>query len=354
MVQFKEEAVGGIEVIIPHYMIANNDFWKTPLATELRGNVFLKETGECISRAFDKFFNLSENEENQEHNIDFTKPFDCLEKRDGSMITGVLINGEVYLKTKKSFYSDVAILANKLMPDNVRNLFECALKNGLSPIMEFTHPEWKIVVNYGEEPTWTLLASRIINTGKYEKHGILTALYSMFSVPIIKNYKDITLDEIKESISLMSDEEGYVIAFHDGRRIKIKCQWYNLRHHINTDLRERDVARMCMEETLDDIKSSIIEAGHDINKVLDIEKRYVFEITNIINDTTKLSNLFKECADKRDIADKYKSEKYFTLAVKKFENRSVDYIEYWNRQGYLSNYSLRTVYSDFNHNTEEV
>ena len=353
-VQFKEEVVGGITVVIPHYMIADSDFWKLPLATELRGNVFLKDTGECISRGFDKFFNINENEENQEHNIDFTQPFDCLEKRDGSMITGVLINGKVYLKTKKSFYSDVAILANKLMTEDVRFLFECALEIGFSPIMEFTHPDWKIVVDYGNEATWTLLAIRNINSGKYNTHKELVYHYNIFNVPIIKRFEYYTLYDIKNSIATMKDEEGYVIAFNDGRRVKIKCEWYNLRHHINTDLRERDVARMCMDETFHDIKPAIIEAGHDINIALAIESRFASEISNIIEETKLLSEKFNECLDKKEIAQKYKSEKYFTLAVKYFEGRDINYIEYWYRQGYLSNYSLRTIYSEFNHNSEEV
>ena len=35
-VQFKEENISGVDVVIPCYMIADSDFWKIPYATEMR------------------------------------------------------------------------------------------------------------------------------------------------------------------------------------------------------------------------------------------------------------------------------------------------------------------------------
>lgn len=344
MVQFKEETVGGVEVVIPHYMIANDELWKQPLATELRGHVFRKDTGECISMAFHKFWNINERQETLVENIDWTKPLTVYEKCDGSMVSAVLIEDEVYFKTKKTFYSDVAKLANEYANNEVKYLTRYLLSNGLSPIYEFTHPDWKIVVDYGKEPTWTLLAIRVIETGEYIP---LSAPESMI-IRIPKSFDLKSYDEIKNSIDTLEGMEGYVIEFEDGSRYKTKCNWYLLRHRINTDLRERDVIRMIHDETIDDVKSVIVEAGHDLDKVLELEERYMNEYNTIVHHVTGLCSQLQNEPDKKSMAQKYGRNKYFGLAVKLFEGRNVDYKYAWEKE-YLKEYSLKTLYSDFNH-----
>lgn len=347
MVQFKEETVGGVEVVIPCYMVANDELWKQPLATELRGHVFRKDTGECISMAFHKFFNVNEKQETLVDNINWNRPFKVVEKKDGSMITAVVIDGEVYFKTKKSFYSDVAILANKYATDLIKKLVKNQMYFGVSPIFEFTHPDWKIVVDYGECPTWTLLALRSIKTCKYS-HNIDNVLQQFPDTKLTKKFEYNSYDEIKNSIDTLEGMEGYVIEFEDGSRYKTKCNWYLLRHRINTDLRERDVIRMIHDETIDDVKSVIVEAGHDLDKVLELEERYMNEYNTIVHHITGLCSQLQNEPDKKSMAQKYGRNKYFGLAVKLFEGRNVDYKYAWEKE-YLKEYSLKTLYSDFNH-----
>lgn len=347
MVQFKEETVGGVEVVIPCYMIANDELWKQPLATELRGHVFRKDTGECISMAFHKFFNINEKRETLVENIDWTKPFTVMEKCDGSMITAVVINSEVYFKTKKSFYSDVAILANKYATQEIKDFVLMCYDCETSPIFEFTHPDWKIVVDYGKEPTWTLLAIRDMEEGWYYE-GIGNITYQFPNIREAKTFDLKSYDEIKNSIDTLEGMEGYVIEFEDGSRYKTKCNWYLLRHRVNTDLRERDVIRMIHDETIDDVKSVIVEAGHDLDKVLVLEERYMKEYNTIVHHVTELLLKLQNEPDKKSMAQKYGSHKYFGMAVRLFEGRNVDYKSIWEKE-YLKSYSLKTLYSDFNH-----
>lgn len=348
-VQFKEEIVDGIELVTVCYMISNDELWKKPLGRETRGHSFYKSSGNLVSMAFDKFFNIFEKEETLPHNIDWTRPIEVFEKRDGSMITGAIINDNVHFKTKKSFYSDVAILANKIAPENVRELTKSFLSYGMSPIWEFTHPDWKIVVDY-VEPTWTLLAIRHMDDGDYFGWSHLDDVANNYDINMISRHHDITsYDELHTSITNMTGAEGYVVHFPlTGFRVKTKCKWYNDRHHINTDLREREVARFTAEETMDDVISTIMELGYDLSKVTEIQNRVVADFVYMKGMAESMVEKVSSYPSKKDAAIAHSKEKWFGEAIRLVGGRDVDYLKIWMNE-YKQNYSLRTVYSDFNH-----
>lgn len=351
-VQFKDEIVDGVEVISICYMISNDELWKKPLGGECRGHSFRKDTGELISMAFHKFFNLHEKEETQIHNIDWSQKFEVASKADGSLITFALIDDKVYAKTKKSYFSDVAILANKLIPKAVYDFVKLNLSNNISPIFEFTHPEWKIVIDYGETPTWTLLAMRDMENGNYYPVDWLKQISDDFKIDLIEFHNFNSYEEIKESVDNLTNAEGYVIHFPStGFRMKTKCKWYNDRHHINTDLRERDVAKYTVEETLDDVKSNIVELGYDMSKVASIEAKVVLNLIYIKTSIESLANKIKTYPTRKESAIALCTEKFFGEAIKIIDGREVDYKKIWYRD-YLQDYSLKTVYSDFNHTKE--
>lgn len=346
-VQFKDEIVDGVGVTSICYMISNDKLWGMPLGRECRGHSFNTETGELISMAFNKFFNLEEKAETQIHNLDWTQDFEVASKADGSMISFALINDEVYAKTKKSFHSDVAILANALLPQHIYEFVKHNLSINLSPIFEFTHPEWKIVVDYGEA-TWTLLAIRDMNTGEYFDKGKLDFVANNSNIKLIEYHEFKSHDEIQQSINTMTEAEGYVIHFpNTGLRVKTKCSWYNLRHKLNTDLRERDVAKMIVEETLDDIKSCAIDAGFDILKIEEIENKVISDFIIMAKGVDTMKSNIIECPSRKEAAIKYSKEKYFSEGIRSVDGRDVDYKKMWYNE-YMQNYTLRTIYSNFN------
>lgn len=91
MIKFKEELVGGQEVVIVSYMVADSDLWKIPFSKETRGNTFDKETGRCISRSLPKFFNLGECEETLIHNLPWNEDYEVTTKIDGCCEKNVII-----------------------------------------------------------------------------------------------------------------------------------------------------------------------------------------------------------------------------------------------------------------------
>lgn len=286
-VRFMEDTARGVTIVC--YMVDDPELWKHPLGLECRGVVFDTKTGKCLCRPFEKFFNFHElsGEQKQKvvHAVDnsvtnFTK------KRDGSMITPVLLpNGELDFKTKKSFDSDVAKLAKeyiKTLPEFVEVCKDWCT-SGYTPIFEFTHPDSEIVINYGDQPTLTLLAVRNINTGHY------CSLADWVSVDynVIEEAPFEVFVQLEEAQSNLEGEEGWVLELIDpaslnSSRVKFKTQWYIDRHRL-LDLRERDVADAVIEDKIDDLRESMVAAGADLMRLYEIQQRVVAELTSLMD-----------------------------------------------------------------------
>jgi len=341
-IKFKHEIIDNKILTIVSYMIAEPSLWKLPYAKECRGITF-NDQGFCIARPFQKFFNINEQEETQMGNLDFTNA-ELYDKRDGSMLTPVLIKNQVYWKTKKSFFSDVAILASKCVPDNIVIYAKKMLMMGYTPIFEFTHPDCRIVIDYGSEPTFTLLAVRHMVSGKYLPYELLQIHSSTYHVPLIHRYDLEPIKAIHDVVS-MKGIEGYVIHHKNGLMTKIKSSWYQINHRIMTEIRERDIALAVIEESIDDIKSTIVGMNLSIDPILEIENRVFGQLKQMIQDTESLANLIQVEPTRKDAALKYKNNPYFGLAISLVNGSEANYVNHWKKFHLKQDYSLRIVYN---------
>jgi RNA ligase len=169
-------------------MVASPDLWNVPNAIEARGITFDSD-GNIASRTMKKFFNLNENAETQLSQLDFSGAL-VYDKLDGSMITPVLLSdGTIRVKTKKSFYSDVAIAAQAFLdrPDNTYlvEYIRHWLALGFTPSFEYVSPANRIVVDYNGEERLTLLMMRKNATGQevnYFNLMLVTNAFNSFSL----------------------------------------------------------------------------------------------------------------------------------------------------------------------------
>ncbi len=236
------------------YNISNGESFNNSFEKEARGITFDVD-GKIISRPLHKFFNLAEREEVQPHNLDWNKMVAAFDKMDGSMITTGLINGEFFAKSKKSFQSDVAVSATAFVQKN-QKYYDftryCALAN-MTPIFEFTSPNHRIVLRYSQD-NMTLLHVRDNFTGVYLMPEELAQLASKYDIPVNSpvHGRELDLPELLKSLNTVEGIEGYVIQFENGEMVKVKTKWYVNLHHAVTFVRERDIARMVVEEQIDD------------------------------------------------------------------------------------------------------
>lgn len=341
-VKFKKELVDGVSYTIISYMVSDNDFWNEHLSFETRGITFETDSGKCVCRPFCKFFNINEREDTR---LEIVRDniVDIFDKRDGSLVTPVLVNGFIRWKSKKSFKSSAAKLADICSTEQIKDMCELCLNFNYTPIFELTHPEAQIVLNYGEEPNLTLLAIRDIDSGDYVLWDQVVLLAEMFNVPIIKKYQQMSWDRLFESCHYDRGIEGYVLVLSDGRRVKLKTEWYVQCHGLSTEIRERDVAEFVVNEKIDDLKSTLVSHGYNLEHIEIIEKRVVEEISSLYY---QVKDVVDKMANKsiKDVAIELKNHHLFKLIMSEIRGKETDYNKYW-KDNYLKNYSLRSVYN---------
>ena len=234
---------------------------RTALLRECRGITFCAKTGRVMSRKFHKFFNLGERPETLPENVDFTQPHRYLEKLDGSMITPLLVDGEVRWCTKMGL-TPVAAPVDVFTADKPGYLefAKHCMAHGWTPIFEWCSRKQRIVIDYPVDRL-VLLAMRENVTGQYMPRIQMHEEADAYGVeivgtsPVLTGFDQIALDDVRE----LEGEEGKVYSFEGGElhghKVKVKGSWYLQLHKTLDHLRfEKDVIRLILDEKLDDAK----------------------------------------------------------------------------------------------------
>lgn len=294
----------GLGTLSVAYNISDRNTFKDPIACEARGITFDKETGNIIGRPLHKFFNLGEREDTLKNNVNFADIFSIWDKIDGTMISLHRVKGNLAVKTKKSFLSNEAKRATQFLskPENQNILKFCnELVDEFTPVFEFTDPENTIVISHKKMDV-VLLHVRHIKTGSYIPYNDpeLTALVEKYDVkrlsPLLLKQTEkglLDIDSVLEDLKVVEGIEGYVMQFNDGRMIKIKSDWYNVQHRAEAGLRERDVVKMFLDGTLDDVKGALKTDGYDITKIESIESKVLSELNEMETYISEKVNVLK-------------------------------------------------------------
>jgi RNA ligase len=232
------------------YVYVADDTFDSAIRLECRGLKF-DRNGKLIGRPFHKFFNLGERQALEE--IDWTSPHRVLSKLDGSMVHPVLLDGELVYMTRMGA-TPQAEQARRHMASGVLDLSRFLLEGGVTPIFEFTAPDNRIVVAY-DYPQVTLLAARELQSGSYLSHDDLVALGQRFEVAVVADMG--AIEDAKAFVARARTEEGiegYVLAFEDGHRLKLKTDGYALRHRALAGIHlEKNVLAWVVNNAVDDV-----------------------------------------------------------------------------------------------------
>lgn len=188
------------------------------------------DSGEIVARPFKKFFNI------EEAKYTPTSDFEVYEKMDGSL--GILFNyaGEWILATRGSFTSDQSIKGREL----IEKYDYKRLDKSYTYLFEIIYPENRIVCTYDFED---LVLLGMIKTASGNEANIhpgngdvrIYNLLSNIGLNIVKKYDGI--EDYHSLKGIISDtNEGFVIRFSNGDRIKIKGEEYLRLHKIMTNL----------------------------------------------------------------------------------------------------------------------
>ena len=227
-----------------------DETFNSAMRRECRGLKFDK-SGRLMARPFHKFFNLGERERVEE--IDWSRPHRVLEKLDGPMINPALVDGGMVFMTRKGITAQ-AIEAGSHATEGVRALACDRLAAGRTAIFELTSPHNRIVMGY-DRPALTLLAIRDNLTGTYTGFEEMQEMAGHFGVAVARSHPvDGPTETLLNGVRGLADIEGYVVAFDDGHRLKLKTQHYALRHKTLAGLvLEKNALECVVNDAVDDV-----------------------------------------------------------------------------------------------------
>lgn len=186
-----------------------------PITKIARGLILDIKERKIVANTFPKFFNYQEVE--QPPNL----PFEVYEKLDGSMISCWFHDGEWKTATKGSFNSDQAKWAKK----EIHKWYMPSMEHGTTYLFEAIYPENQIVVKYDYEG--------LVLLGAYDKNGYEIPMtgehLTNFHQAKTYSFNSIS-DLLTRAETLPKDEEGWVLKYSDGTRLKIKGAEYRRLH----------------------------------------------------------------------------------------------------------------------------
>lgn len=195
----------------------------TPFSMMARGLILDVNAGRIAATPFPKFFNIGERSNETIPDL----PFETFEKVDGSLIIIFWHGGRWRTATKGSLRSDQAVWAQTALA----NADTDCLERGVTYLAEAVYPENRIVVRYDEAGLVLLAAYR--ESGHELNYDELCDVGRMLGWrPAQRHAYDSISGLLDRAELLPASEEGFVIRFSDGLRLKVKGEEYRRIHAL--------------------------------------------------------------------------------------------------------------------------
>lgn len=248
-----------------------------------RGMILDIHNKKIVSLVFPKFFNYGEREDQIIHDI----PFEVYEKVDGSLIVIWWDSNKEKWRasTKGSFRSDQAKYAQAMLDENHITYYLCP---GVTYLAELVGPQNRIVVHY-EEPALVLLSAYDAN-GIELNYDLLCKVGDEISWRVAKRYDYKHISELLAKVpTLPANEEGFVIRFQDGLRLKIKGEEYLRLHRCISNCTPLFIwdAMRARPDWMDIRKELPEEFWADFDNITNIIQEQVFDIFYRTKDLTR-------------------------------------------------------------------
>src|SRR5271170_1739488 len=219
-------------------------------------NGILDENAEVVARPFNKFHNLNTSYalETMDANLPNETPL-VTTKLDGSMGIIYIYDGLYWIATRGSLDSDQARWATTWY-----RFHESMLTQGwpadVTPVCEIIYPENRIVVNY--DYAGLVLLSIIDNeTGKELSRSEVELWANVNTLQVVDKF-DKSLAECAAEDT--KNEEGYVLTYSNGVKVKVKFAEYVRLHRILTGLNPKTVWEMLLANQTTAIETLLTDA----------------------------------------------------------------------------------------------
>lgn len=243
------------------------------LITDLEGNI--------VCKPFPKFFNIGEHEDPNSKlpKLNWDQPFTCTKKEDGSL--GILYpTPEGYkIATRGSFTSDQAIKAIEIFYK--KGYDKHNYSKVLTYLFEIVYPANRIVVDYGEMEDLILLEILDTETGYATSWERTAETAKAIGCPMV-DYMALSAENIQRLNEYYNEtngskEEGLVIRFNDGMRVKVKYEEYVRLHRLITGCSSKTIwEHLKNNQSLEELLDRVPDEFYDWVKATseDLQRQY--------------------------------------------------------------------------------
>jgi RNA ligase len=253
----------------------------TDVTLVARGIIMDFESKKIVALPFEKFFNWGQRSWDVPD-----EPYVAWEKCDGSMAIIYFYNGEWRVNTKKSFDSEQAKKARELL---YKQVDVNSLNREFTYVAEVIYPSNRVVVDYGSREALVLLSIFHTESGIEFRPAFVRDQANVlgFDCPRV-HFEDInpneTLHRYMEEVKLWDyNQEGVVIQFASGFRVKIKSEEYLMIHRMKSYATPLSVWELVKEHG--EIPAEVKEGLPDefLKDILVYEKEFVEMFNAIVN-----------------------------------------------------------------------
>jgi len=254
------------------------------------------DEGNVVARPFKKFFNQEEGKHTP------TSDFNIYSKMDGSL--GILFNynGEWVMATRGSFTSDQAVKGMEMLSKYDYN----RLNKNYTYLFEIIFDDNRIVCQYDFEDVVLLGVIETktgyeVNIHDGENDVRLRNLIHNLGLRVVKKYNGISDYSLLKGM-IRDDEEGFVVHFSNGDRMKVKGEEYLRLHKIMTNVSTTVVWEVLSSGgNMDDLLKDVPDEFYD--KIKDYVRELNYQFFSIKEHAGKYFDNLYESYD-RELPDK--------------------------------------------------
>ena len=242
---------------------------------------------------------------------------EIVEKYDGSLGIQYYDNDRVCITTRGSFNSEQAIWATKWM----KKFSKLDFIPGFTYLYEIIYPENRVVVDYGQRTELVLLA--IVSLGTEAVELNIKNEAKRLGLNFAKVVNNTLQNLITEMETLPANEEGFVLKYNNGLRVKMKGKEYLRLHAIITGTSSLSVWKALKSGTsLDTIKENVPDEFRIwLNKTIN---ELEYKKNEYINKASKEFNSISKNGDRKDFALIAIKSPMKSFLFNLFDNKSIE------------------------------
>ena len=184
--------------------------------------------------------------------------------------------GQDYIATKGSFVSEQAQWATKWVRSHLKS---AEMLPGHTYLFEMIYPENKIVVDYGDTEDLVLLGVINNETGEEISYTALKEAGKRIGSTVVEAKEFSSLDELYAYCkTLPATEEGFVITFHNGLKVKVKGDEYCKIHRILANMTPLAFWGAWDLEAMDIPKSFLAAIPEEFRDVTDTLYQQIYDL----------------------------------------------------------------------------